>query len=176
MVISKKVLTNTKALLLTVSLLVTVNLASASSQRIAQLKMIGQGEMSWLFIDLYHASLYSQTGKYHERVYPQALKLVYQRDIDKDDLVSATKNEWQKLALDAGQYQYWLTALTQLWPDIKKGDALAFMVAADGRGLFYHNNRLLGGINSKEFPSAFLSIWLSKKSSEPALRRQLIGE
>ena len=176
MVISKKVLTNVNVILFIAGLFGMVNFANASSERIQQLKMVGQGEMSWLFIDLYQASFYSQTGKYQEWVYPQALKIVYQRDIEKDDLVSATEKEWQKLSLDGREYQQWLKALTQLWPDIKKGDALVFMVEADGRGFFYHNNQLLGGINNNDFSGAFLSIWLSKNSSEPALRKQLIGE
>lgn len=177
-----------KMLLLTVSLLLTVNVANAGNELTQQLKIVGKGEMSWLFIDLYQASLYSPTGEYQQRVYPQALKIVYQQDIDRDDLVNATEKEWQKLsqkqfqkqsqkqALDASQYQDWLVALRQLWPDIKEGEDLLFIVEADGRGVFYHNDQLLGGINSNEFSEAFLSIWLSKNTSEPGLRRQLIGE
>ncbi|MFT6984640.1 MAG: hypothetical protein ACJAT7_000437 [Psychromonas sp.] len=176
MTILKALLTYPKVLLLTISLLLMVNLANASNQLTAPLKMVGQGEMSWLFINLYHASFYSQSGEYQEQVYPQALKIVYQQDIDKEDLVSATEKEWRKLSLNNKQYQNWLTELTQLWPDIKKGDQLLFRVEADGRGLFYHNNQLLGGINSDQFSAAFLSIWLSKNSSEPKLRKQLLGE
>lgn len=176
MTLLKEVMTYTNVRVLTLALLLTVNVASAANSLTDSLKRVGKGEMSWLFIDLYHATFYSKTGEYQEQVYPQALKIVYQRDIDKDDLVSATEKEWQKLSLDAKQYQQWLPALRLLWPDIKKGDNLLFRVEADGRGLFYHNNQLLGGINGNQFPAAFLSIWLSENSSEPRLRRQLIGE
>jgi len=176
MTILKKRFTYPNVLLLAASLLLTANLANASNQRTDPLKMVGQGEMSWLFIDLYHASFYSQTGAYQAGGYPQALKIVYQQNIDKQDLVTATEKEWQKLSLDARQYQEWLAALTQLWPDIKKGDDLLFMVEADGNGFFYHNNQLLGGIKDKEFSAAFLSIWLSKNSSEAQLRKKLLGE
>lgn len=176
MLILKKVLTNPKEFLFMMSLLLMVNFANASSERLAQLKRVGQGEMSWLFIDLYQAALYSSSGKYQDKVYPQALKISYRRDIDKDDLVTATQKQWKKLSLDDALYQPWLKKLTQLWPDIQKGDELVFMVETDGGGLFYHNNQLLGGVNSKQFSNAFLSIWLSPKTTEPKLRRQLIGE
>ncbi|GLS91926.1 hypothetical protein GCM10007916_29960 [Psychromonas marina] len=138
--------------------------------------MVGQGEMSWLFIDLYQASLYSPTGDYKQAQYPQALNIIYQKDIDKDHLISATEKEWQKLAFNNTQYNGWLNQLDNLWPDIKKGDQLLFMVEDDGSGYFYHNNKLLGGVDNQQFAEAFLSIWLSKNTSEPKLRQQLLGE
>ncbi|PKF63346.1 hypothetical protein CW745_00375 [Psychromonas sp. psych-6C06] len=150
--------------------------AIASNHLTDHLKMVGQGEMSWLFIDLYQASLYSPSGKYNEKQYPQALHIVYQKNIDKQHLISATEKEWQKLGLNPQQAPYWLDALGQLWPDIKKGDELLFMVEEDGSGYFYHNQKLLGAINSEQFSHAFLSIWLSQNTSEPQLRQQLIGK
>lgn len=175
MINAKKRLTTYKIIILMISLL-TINLAYASANQMKQLKMVGKGEMSWLFIDLYNVFFYSQTGKYQENEYPQALKIIYLRDIDNEHLVTATQKQWQKLKFDVREYQPWLISLKQLWPDIKKGDELLFLVDADGRGIFYHNNKILGGINSNAFSAAFLSIWLSENSSEPALRKQLIGE
>lgn len=172
----KGIVERNKLLPLAITLLISITPASASTQLTQNLKMVGQGEMSWLFIDLYEASLYSENGQYEQRAYPQALNIVYQKDITKSHLISATEKEWKKLSLNEQQYPYWLAALDQLWPDIKKGDELLFMVENDGRGFFYHNDQLLGGINSRQFSDAFLSIWLSKNTSEPALRKQLLGE
>ena len=168
--------TNTKNMLFAALMICMSNYSHASYSPTQQLKQIGQGDMSWLFFDLYQASLYSDTGIYRDQDYPQALKIIYKRDINSADLVNVTEKEWQKLALDADEYQYWLPALSQLWPDIKEGDALVFLVGVDGLGAFYHNNQLLGGIDSDAFSKAFLSIWLSTNTSEPILRRQLIGE
>lgn len=131
--------------------------------------------MSWLFIDIYQASLYSTDGTYQLQAYPQALKIDYKRSISKNTLIEATAKQWQDLPLTATRYQPWLNALDRLWPDIEKGDSLLFLVEKNGQGVFYHNEILLGGINSREFSAAFLSIWLSKQTTEPALRKQLIG-
>lgn len=176
MKILKEILDKNKLLPLAISFLISITPASASNQLTQQLKMVGQGDMSWLFIDIYEASLYSKNGQYTKKSYPQALDIVYQKDIDKDHLISATEKEWEKLSLEYKEYTYWLAALQEIWPDIKKGDHLLFMVESDGRGFFYHNEQLLGGINSNQFSEAFLGIWLSKNTSEPSLRKQLIGQ
>jgi hypothetical protein len=162
--------------ILLVSLLLAADIALASNHLTQNLKMVGQGKMSWFFIDLYHAELYSPNGQYKHKNYPQALNITYQKDIDKDHLVSATEKEWQKLAIDNEQQPIWLSQLNAIWPDIRKGDQLLFMVENDGSGYFYHNNQLLGAVNNPHFSEAFLSIWLSQNSSQPTLRKQLLGE
>lgn len=176
MKILKEILDKNKLLPLAVSLLISMTPASASNELTQHLQMVGQGEMSWLFIDLYEASLYSENGLYEQQQYPQALKITYQKDVDKSHLLNATQKEWEKLSVDNKQYSYWIAALQEIWPDIKKGDDLLFMVESDGRGFFYHNEQLLGGINSHQFSQAFLDIWLSKNTSEPSLRQQLLGQ
>lgn len=140
------------------------------------LKNVGQGKMSWLFMDIYHAALFTADGSYQARQYPQALTLRYQRNISKNALLKATKQQWQNLSIAQERYQDWLPQLEALWPEIKNGDRLIFVVAKNGLGDFYHNDNWLGGIDSPDFSDAFLSIWLSANSSEPGLRRKLIGE
>jgi hypothetical protein len=141
-----------------------------------QLKHVGQGTMSWLFMDIYQAALFSADGSYQPGQYPQALSIRYQRDISKQALLKATRQEWQKLSVDERLYRDWLHKLSQLWPEIKDGDNLTFLVANNGHGDFYHNGTWLGRIDSPAFSEAFLSIWLSPRTSEPGLRRQLLGE
>ena len=140
------------------------------------LQYVGQGKMSWLFIDIYKASLFSEDGKYQPRQYPQALTIRYQRNISKKELLKATRQEWQKLSVDENLYREWLHKLSKLWPEIKEGDSLTFLVSSNGHGDFYHNDNWLGRIDNPEFSDAFLSIWLSEHTSEPGLRRKLIGE
>ncbi|MGB5445320.1 MAG: chalcone isomerase family protein [Psychromonas sp.] len=141
----------------------------------AQLKTVGTGEMSWFLMDIYKASLHSADGVYTAKKYPQALKIRYQRDFKKEGLVDATEKEWQKMPLTRQQYKPWLRQLSALWPDVKKGDSITLFVAANGQASFYHNNRLLGEIDNADFADAFLDIWLDKNTSQPRLRRQLIG-
>jgi len=65
--------------------------------------------------------------------------------------------------------------LLQIWPDIKKGESLTLITNEQGRSIFYHNDKKIGEINEPEFATDFLAIWLDKNTSEPELRKQLLG-
>ncbi len=147
----------------------------AYSDVTAQLKTVGKGKMSWFLMEIYQASLHSSDGAYSYKKYPQALKIRYQRDFKKEWLVDATAKEWQKMPIPRQQYKPWLRQLSVLWPDVKKGDSITFLIAENGKGSFYHNNRLLGQVDNPDMAEAFLDIWLAKNTSQPRLRRQLIG-
>lgn len=142
----------------------------------AQLKPVGQGVMSWLFIDIYQISLYSQSGDYQPLHYPQALTIHYHKSIDQQRLIDATMEQWQQQNLDATLYQPWLSRLQRIWPNIENGDRLTLYVSKSGKSDFYHNQLLLGSIDNPAFSEAFLGIWLAKNTSQPSLRKQLIGE
>ncbi|HEY5716291.1 MAG TPA: chalcone isomerase family protein [Psychromonas sp.] len=142
----------------------------------AQLKTVGKGDLSWFLMDIYQASLHSADGVYADKKYPQALKIRYQRSFKKQWLVDATAKEWQKMAITRQQYNPWLRQLSTLWPDVKSGDTITFFVAENGQGSFYHNDILLGEVENPDLADAFLDIWLAKNTSQPRLRRQLIGE
>lgn len=146
-----------------------------STPVINQLQTVGQGEMQWLFIDLYQAKLYAKGGEYRAHSYPHALDIAYRIDIDKEDLVTATQEQWQQLSFEGQRYQRWLSQLSQIWPDIKSGDKLTFVVTDENTSRFYHNGELLSSLNQPGFADAFLAIWLSPNTSRPDLRRQLLG-
>jgi len=141
----------------------------------SQLKKVGAGTMSWMFLDIYQATLFTRDGLYSSTVYPQALTINYLKNINKKRLIEATKEQWLLQGFENEKVAYWLQSLDKIWPDIKSGDSLTFYVDENKKGVFYHNKALLGGINSGGFADAFLSIWLSDKTSEPTLRQQLLG-
>lgn len=144
------------------------------AQPLAELKMVGQGEMNWMFWKLYDAQLYSATGQYSEREYPMALALTYARDIDRQHLIEATIKEWKRLDLtwDAS----WLEALEKIWPSVKSGDQLLCLVDGQGYADFYLNNQHLGRVPDANFGKTFLAIWLSPATRDSTLRSQLIGD
>jgi hypothetical protein len=45
----------------------------------------------------------------------------------------------------------------------------------NNKSFFYYNNELIGEIGQQEFSQLFLDIWLSENTSEPDLRRELLG-
>ena len=149
----------------------------ASSTPWQSLRPVGQGEMSWLWFKLYDATFYSHSGRYQPGDYPQALMLTYARAISRQDLLSATADEWQRLDLGSEtQRQHWLRQLADFWPDVAAGDRLTFYVDAQGSGHFWWQEKPIGSLADPHFSSAFLAIWLADNSRDPALTRRLRGQ
>ncbi|WP_340679766.1 chalcone isomerase family protein [Paraglaciecola sp.] len=148
---------------------------SIAATPLSDLTKSGSGEMRYLWWSLYDAELYLAQLPYQANQWPQALKLTYQRDITKEDLIDATADQWQQLKLSHPQQQTWLTQLAIIWPDIQKNDELILLIKDDGVSYFYFNQQLLGSISQAEFGPAFLAIWLDAGTSEPKLRQNLLG-
>ncbi|QSX36679.1 MULTISPECIES: chalcone isomerase family protein [Shewanella] len=164
-----------KAMILTASLL--LGLPAAGAPMLAELQPVGQGEMHWLWFKLYDATLYSPNGRYHKDARPLALSILYARDIEREDLLAATREEWQRLLQEPRDLQEkWLSQLAATWPDIQAGDRLTLYVDKEGHSQFWHGEHALGQLLPPDFAPAFLAIWLDERSRNPALTRQLRGE
>jgi len=164
-----------------------------SSTLVSSLKKLGEGQMKILFWKVYKAEFYSNSSPYNSQSYPKALKLTYQRDIAKQEFVSATQGEWVKLnshnderIVSQEQENRWLTQLNGIFPNIKEGDVILFILNKEKQSSFYLEPmskskdkpsvyQLLGTIDAPTFGDYFLSIWLSENTSEPKLRKKLIG-
>lgn len=136
---------------------------------------VGSSDMRWTVFKLYNITLLTDDGQYRPQEFPQALEIRYYRDIDKDDLVAATDDQWKGLGIPAEQRNAWLPELKTLWPDISKNDKLRFEVDASGSNRFYYNGKPIGSVAGSDFSQAFLAIWLSPDTSRPDLREKLIG-
>lgn len=106
---------------------------------------------------------------------PLALELSYLRNLKGADIAARSIEEMRNLETIApAQAELWLDAMRKLFPDIKKGDRLAG-VHQPGRGaVFYLNDRLLGEVADPRFSRLFFGIWLSPKTSQPAMRETLL--
>lgn len=153
-------------------------LCSFSAQTMPDnVKLVGQGQYSYLFWDLYQAQLYSTDGRWadYQQSAPLVLKLTYQRDISKADFIEATIDQWRHLHGEVSeQHQQWAKQLDKVWTDVKQGDQLSCVLLPDRSVQFYFNDKLLGDITDPAFGPAFLDIWLSDKTSAKKLRRQLL--
>lgn len=143
---------------------------------VAQLNKVGEGEMNYLFWTLYHAQYYRGTVSEQDgNVRKQALKIRYLKSIDSQELVDATIDQWQHLGYSKSDIAKWAAPLNTLWPDVEPGQTLTLVVKPGGESRFYFNDGFIGAINDTSFADAFLSIWLSEKTSEPKLRKKLLG-
>lgn len=136
-------------------------------------QVVGEGDIHWFVFNLYKAKLLTPSGYYQKSKWPLALGLTYHRDIKKNDLVQVTKSEWERMGV---KYRpNWINKLSQIWPEINKGDILLVNVEKNGTSNFYYNGTLIGMIKNADFSRAFLTIWLSEKSRNQPLRNKLIG-
>ena len=139
------------------------------------LKIVGEAKLKVLFWDVYNSSLYSKTGEYQVEQFPQALKINYLRDIDAEDLIERTQDEWEKLGIKQVTFSQWIPLLTNIFPDIKKGDTLLLSVNENQQSEFFFNGKTIGKITDQTFGKSFLRIWLDENCSYPKVRNKLIG-
>lgn len=165
--------TTTLITLLVLSLTSSVSFANTTASK--QFKTVGKAEMRWLLFPLYQIELKTPDGRYQANRYPQVLDIMYRRTIEKQHLLTATDQQWQRLGLPLAKRQQWIAQLDRVWPSVKAGDTLSFQLNADGKNTFVHNGRNIGGVADTQFGKSFLAIWLSPKTSQPGIRQRLIG-
>jgi hypothetical protein len=164
------------------SVLVAQSVTAATLQipatRSELLQQVGSGRLRWFGFHVYDASTWAAqaTLPVDGSISPPfALQLVYARAISARDLVQATATAWDDLDLLDDRAKQWLPLLAQFWPDVKAGDCLVLLVDQQQQVQFFYNGKLLGIFGDIDFARRFAAIWLHPDSSEPALRRQLLG-
>jgi hypothetical protein len=135
---------------------------------------VGEARMKYMFWDVYDATLYTSSGAYSDDEQRVKFTLRYLRDFEAKDIVEATEEQWAHLGKPSLAKQFSNTLLS-IWPDIKKGDSLTLEINNSGSATFYHNNQVVGEVNDKTFAHEFLAIWLNENTSEPELRKKLLG-
>jgi hypothetical protein len=146
---------------------------SVSAHAFRDFQVVGQGDMRWFFMSLYEAKLLSQNGGYAADQLPVVLELTYKKNISKSNLLQATKSEWQRMGV--AYDKSWLVRLETIWPNVSTGDVLTLYINDSGISEFYFNEHTIGTMPDRKFGTAFLSIWLSRKSGNQHLREQLLG-
>ena len=135
---------------------------------------VGQAELKVLWFDIYKAELFTPSGAFANDREPLMLKLSYKRDISRNKLLKETAKELRRFA-DEKQMRVWLDLLSEFWPDLSKGDQLAFYRNMQGEGHFFYNSQWLGAIKEAGFSETFVKIWLSDNSRFPHLAASLRG-
>ena len=125
------------------ALLMLLCLAVATPSAIAadwlSWRKVGDATLTWGPFTVYTSQLRAPDGQYHGLTQDQALIITYARHIDREDLVNATREQWQAQGILAreAQSQAWLRMLAELWPDVEPGTQLAF-VLNDKQGEFWY--------------------------------------
>ena len=145
-------------------------------------RQVGQADFTFLWFDLYRATLFHPSGHFSfEKLEGTRLVLEYKINIKAGELVKGTKKEWQKLGLEISQERAaWLAQLKAIWPNIEKGDQLAFDVLPEGIGRFSLSQQgktfeIIGTLKSSNFNNDFLAIWLAERKAHKEFRLTLLG-
>ena len=164
--------------LVVTKLLASLVLVSAitAPARAMELQKVGEASLKVFVWPVYNSRLYSADGNYVAGQRPVRLEIEYLRDVDAEDLVSHTRNEWQHQGVTHEGQPHWLARLAQLWPDVAKGDILSVVVDDSNVSTFYRNGERLGALDDPDFGRHFLGIWLSPDTSRPELRLALLGK
>ena len=105
-----------------------------------------------------------------------ALELQYARDIPSQRLVEASIDQMKRFgAIEEQRLIRWKSALERVFPNVKTGDVIVGVHKPNQGAEFYHQNRLSGRVDDVEFARTFFAIWLDERTSEPDLRKHLLG-
>lgn len=138
-------------------------------------RKIGDGVLTYLFWDVYRATLYAPGTGWRADA-PFALSLAYLRDLKGRDIAERTISEMRDQGFtDETKLADWSARLGDLFPDVSDGDSLTAVRDAAGRTVFYSAAQRIGMIEDPAFSRRFFDIWLGEKTSEPKLRRALLG-
>jgi hypothetical protein len=137
---------------------------------------LGKGEMHWLGMSLYEASLWVSGERFSDSE-PYALMLRYTRSIPGSRLTSSTISEMKRLGWrDEAQLKRWKEALNRIFPDVKPGETIVGVNMAGQGARFFHQGHDVGEVIDPDFSRAFFAIWLDAGTRAPALREALLGK
>ncbi|MGY8892870.1 MAG: chalcone isomerase family protein [Burkholderiales bacterium] len=139
---------------------------------------LGQGQLRFFGLHIYDAQLWASSpvnsGNYAQT--PLALTLTYGRNLKGPLIAERSLKEMRGIAsVSDMQAQSWLTSMTKLFPNVIEGDQLTGVYVPGEKLTFWLNARELGEVADPQFARLFVGIWLDERSSEPALRSQLLG-
>lgn len=105
-----------------------------------------------------------------------AIHVRYNRDISKEDLMEST---FEEVAQVSGKDKGYVIAnyrktLEKLFFEITEGDEkLAIKNGANFK--FFYNDKLIDDFDDQFFADNFIGMWLSKKTSRPKMRQNLLN-
>ena len=162
-------------LLVCLILSIGVNAEEIVRAKMPDASRVGSGRFTYLLWDVYDATLYAPGGKW-ESSKPFALTLHYLRSIEGEDIADHSAEEIRQQGFENEvKLAGWYSQMKAIFPNVENGSTLTGMYVPNKPTRFFSNNKQIGVIHDPEFGEWFFNIWLSEKSSEPALRKKLLG-
>lgn len=139
----------------------------------------GATRMRWFGLTIYDIALWAPAPVSEPAglpAQPLALTLTYRRALDGARIAERSLDEMRRGGpIPEATAQRWLQAMQTLFPDVVDGDRITGVLRPGSGARFHHNGRLLGDWPEPDAAARFFGIWLAPWTSEPALRRALLG-
>ena len=150
-----------------------------SADALAGARMAGEGTLRFLGFDIYRARLWvpPRFDADNYSAYPLALELTYHRNFTAEAIAKRSIEEMGRVGSFSTQdAERWQHALQEALPDVKPGDRLLGVYQPGVGAVFKMGGRVVGEVADAAFARLFFGIWLSPKTSEPALRQALLAQ
>jgi Chalcone isomerase-like len=136
---------------------------------------VGHGRMRVMLVDIYDANLSAPDGIWHEDK-PFSLRLDYLHNLEGSKIAASSIDEMRHTGIsDASKLSLWKAEMEKIFPDVHAGSSLTGVYDPKGATVFCQDGHIIGRVDDPAFGPAFFNIWLSPKTSMPALRQQLLG-
>jgi hypothetical protein len=148
------------------------------SAELAGARVQGQGRLRFFGMRVYDVRLWT-TGPLAATDWENAalaLEIEYARSVSGRTIAERSLDEMRRQApIAEAQGQRWLAAMNEVFPDVREGDRLTGVTRPGESARFFFNGEFTGEVRDAEFARRFFGIWLSDRTSEPALRLALLG-
>ena len=137
--------------------------------------IIGEGTLKIFLWEVYDISLLSDDAPFswHKDF---VLEFVYKRDLTKDEVIEASLKEMQRQKnITDSQIERWQQYLQQGIKSVQPATKAALFWTDRGTITFYYEGKAPVSISDAAFAQAFIKIWLGADTSEPELRKALLG-
>lgn len=141
-------------------------------------RMQGSGSLRVMLLQVYDSTLWvgaQPIGDDWDAV-PLALSITYRRDLQGAKIAERSIEEMRRQTeIAAADAARWLVAMKRLFPDVHDGTRITGLNLPGIGARFFVDGVPRGEIADPVFARLFFGIWLSGATSEPALRRALLG-
>ena len=145
-------------------------------ERNQNLIFIGEGDLKVFFSPVYRVRLLSNDKNFSWNN-DLVLEFDYQRALKKNDVIEASIKEMRlQKGVTEKQLSKWQSYLERGIQPVQKATKASLYWIAEGRITFYYDGIKPITIEDVDFARAFMNIWLGPDTSEPELRRTLLGK
>ena len=138
----------------------------------------GQGRLRYFGLHIYDAALWSSPPVSADEAPngPLALELRYARKLSGSLIAERSLQEMKNVgAVSDADGQRWLEAMKDVFPDVAAGDRITGIYRPRVSAAFFFNGHPRGEVRDAQFALLFFGVWLSPRTSQPALRLALLG-